>query len=152
MLKNQNKSFIHLKNPKKNLLDELTYKLYSSYLFTHNTTLSAVRRLSSLTDEYENRLGRMQLVYSQFGQQRLPVMTAQQSDVAVLKIPIFVSSKEIDLLASREPWALNYLIHFDRNQNLLKPNYQKAIAIPMHAQISDLEFVDAIRKLVSILK
>lgn len=141
-----------LKKPNTNLLDELNYKLYSSYLFTHNTTRSAVKRLSSLTDEYENRVGRMHLVYSQFEQQRLPIMTAQQSKVAVLKVPIFVSDKEIDLLASREPWTLHYLIHFDRNQNLLKPNYQKAIAIPMHAQISESEFANTISKLASLLK
>ena len=141
-----------LKKPNKNLLDELNYKLYSSYLFTHNTTFNAVDRLSSLAHEYEIRLERMQLVYSHFEQQRLPIMTAQQSNIAVLKVPIFVSDKEIDLLASREPWALNYLIHFDRNQNLLKPNYQKAIAIPMHAQISESEFANTISKLASLLK
>lgn len=141
-----------LKNTNKNHLNELNYKLYSSYLFTHNPTQNAIRRLPSLSGEYESRLRRMQCIYSQFEQQRLPIMTEQQSRVAVLKVPIFISSKEIDVLASREPWALKYLVHFDRNQNLLKPNYQKSIAIPMHAQISDSEFDETITKLANILK
>ena len=134
-----------------NRVSELNYKLYSSYLFTHDTTRNAINRLSYLIPEYENRLRRIQIIYSQFEQHRLPIMSEQQSKIAVLKVPIFVSEKEIDLLKSREPWALNYLVNFDRNQNLLRTNYQKALAIPMHAQISESEFAGLIEKLAVVL-
>jgi len=138
--------------PNKNFLDERNYKLYSSYLFNHNTTQNAIRRLPSLVHEYEDRLKRIEWIYSQFEQHRLPIMTSEQLKVAVLKVPIFVSDNEVELLSYREPWAINYLINFDRNQNLLKSNYQKAITVPMHAQINDSEFENAIAKLASILR
>ncbi len=132
-------------------LEEMNYKLYSSYLFTHKTTQIAKNSLQNLSSEFIGRQSRMQHVYSKFSQSRLPIISTEQQKVAVFKIPIFISDAEIDLLAARENWALRYLISFDRNQNLLKPDFKKAIAIPIHAQVSDIEFETAISRIAKVL-
>ena len=148
-------SYINLRskisNSKLATLEEMNYKLYSSYLFTHKTTPMSNHRLQNLSSEFIERKSRMQYVYSKFSQSRLPILSAEQLKIAVFKIPIFISDAEIDLLAARENWALRYLISFDRNQNLLKPDFKKAIAIPIHTQVSDIEFETAISKIAKVL-
>ena len=117
--------------------------LYASYLTTSRASELAVKRLSTLENEYVIRLHRTNLLYRNIPNEYLPSRDLKQMYIAPLKVPIFPPKKISQSILSEKQFS-KFLIQFDRNRNMLDPNYVSAFAFPMHSGIPESQFLQRI--------
>jgi len=120
--------------------------LYSSYPYVHNSTRSAVHRLANLSTELSLRKERLQIVYKELPNEFLPDPSKIPSNSAPFRIPVRIPEQTLaKIRKSNIAKDLGLTpVHFDFAQNMFKPRYAKSIALKIHHQVSEKQFIDQI--------
>lgn len=129
-------------------------QLYSTYPFTHHTTGFARRGIPKLVEEFEIRKMRLDAIYSQLPEEYLPARNTLSREIVPFKVPVFLPSRAIEATKGgkfRHEVNLG-VVHFDKNQNMLKPDYSEVILIDFHSGMPETQFNRNLEIISSLIK
>jgi dTDP-4-amino-4,6-dideoxygalactose transaminase len=145
---NENRSSTNIQR-----LVESASSLYSSYPFVHRSSKGQVNGLIMLIEEFDVRKKRVMEIYRAFDSGLLPTKIADSVTHAPFKVPVFLNQEQrLNVIRiSTENKLTLHEVHFDRNQNMLRPDYVQCICIPIQSQISDTDFGRIIEIIQSVI-
>lgn len=148
--KSSSKSLEYVRNTQR-----IASKLYSTYPYIPNETKFARAQLNQLIPEYSLRALRLEKLYNAIPIEFLPKINSRYTEKVPFKVPVQINSTQFNVLAksSFQKEANFGQVHFDFNQNMVKPLYKKAVCIRIQGGVSDSQFemqISEIKKALSV--